>query len=397
MEQGRTKRVKTSATRVRIREVSSPSTRDRGDPYYSLILQETRMAKFQGRKPTYIRYVDLTWLAEQNFSFPHDMEAQGTIQFMELKGQVYPALVREFYANFRYKDGKYWSMISGNLFELNDDIFMNVGGLSSSGYSIGDYSWVKENFDPTEVYKSFLRGPHLYIQGQLTKAGSLSVENRLLHYIIAYILVQRNTNHAQPTVNDLLEAASLQYLHLMHCFDYLRIDVSDTIIVEYTDKDHLVGESLIHKMGIYKYGTTWQYQEDYTTIGLDLSDDDNQDDRGNQHATTQGEPSGSAPQNSAFGLDQLEAMEQRLNNRMDLHFQELKDSYFAGMEQYEERQPAYSDNQFRELRNLIQSTAEAQNALFCSEFQKLSVLIRGDQNIVIHAGHTNDPHPPPQL
>ncbi|KAF1854617.1 hypothetical protein Lal_00038442 [Lupinus albus] len=139
--------------------------------------------------------------------------------------------------------------------------------------------------------------------------------------------------------------------------DYLRIDVSDTIIVEYTDKDHLVGESLIHKMG---------------------------------------EPSGSAPQNSAFGFDQLEAMEQRLNNRMDLHFQGLKDSYFAGMEQYEERQTAYSDNQFRELRNLIQSTAEAQNALFCSEFQKLSVLIRGDQNIVISADHTDDPHPPPQ-
>ncbi|KAF1883446.1 hypothetical protein Lal_00043398 [Lupinus albus] len=174
MEQGRTKRVKTSATRVRRREVGSPSTRDRGDPYYSLILQETRLVKFQG-----------------------------TVQFLELKGQVYPALVREFYANFRYKDGKYWSMISSNLCELNDDMFMNVGGLSSSGYGIGDCSWVKENFDLTEVYKLFLRGPHLYIQGQLTKAGSLSVENRLLHYIIAYILVQRNTNHAQPTVNDL--------------------------------------------------------------------------------------------------------------------------------------------------------------------------------------------------
>ncbi|KAF1898028.1 hypothetical protein Lal_00032792 [Lupinus albus] len=390
MEQSRPKRVKTSATRVRRREVGSPSTRDRGDPYYSLILQETRMAKFQGHKPTYIR--------------------SGTIQFMELKGQVYPALVREFYANFRYKDGKYWSMISGNLFELNDEIFMNVGGLSSPGYSIGDCSWVKENFDPTE--------------GQLTKAGSLSVENRLLHYIIAYILVQRNTNHAQPTVNDLrfmyavknnvminwpeeilkiMNSVSLSQSKLLpysifisRIVDYLRINVSDTIIVEYTDKDHLVGESLIHKMGIYKYGTTWQYQEDYTTIGLDLSDDDNQDDTGNHHATTQGEPSGSAPQNSAFGSDQLEAMEQRLNNRMDLHFQGLKDSYFTGMEQYEERQNAYSDNQFRELRSLIQSTAEAQNALFCSEFQKLSVLIRGDQNIVTSAGHTDDPHPPPQ-
>ncbi|KAF1894429.1 hypothetical protein Lal_00043727 [Lupinus albus] len=392
MEHSRPKRVKTSATRVRRREVGSPSARDRGDPYYSLILQETRMAKFQGRKPTYIRYVDLTWLSEQNFSFPHDMEAQGTIQFMELKGQVYPALVREFYANFRYKDG--------------------------------DCSWVKENFDPTEVYKSFLRGPHLYIQGQLTKAGSLSVENRLLHYIIAYILVQRNTNHAQPTVNDLrfmyavknnvminwpeeilkiMNSVSLSQSKLLpysifisRIVDYLRIDVSDTIIVEYTDKDHLVGESLIHKMGIYKYGSTWQYQEDYTTFGLDLSDDDNQDGTDNQHATAQGEPSGSAPQNSAFGFDQLEAMEQRLNNRMDLHFQGLKDSYFAGMEQYEERQTAYSDNQFRELRSLIQSTAEAQNALFCSEFQKLSMLIRGDQNIVTSADHTDDPHPPPQ-
>ncbi|KAF1888351.1 hypothetical protein Lal_00043564 [Lupinus albus] len=417
MEQGRTKRVKTSATRVRRREVGSPSTRDRGDPYYSLILQETRLAKFQGRKPTYIRYVDLTWLTEQNFSFPHDMEAKGTVQYLELKGQVYPALVREFYANFRYKDGNYWSMISGNLFELNDEMFMNVGG-------IGDCSWVKENFDPSEVYKSFLRGPHLYIQGQLTKAGSLSVENRLLHYIIAYILVQRNTNHAQPTVNDLrfmyavknnvminwpeeilkiMNSVSLSQSKLLpysifisRIVDYLHIDVSDTIIVEYTDKDHLVGESLIHKMGIYKYGTTWQYQEDYTTIGLDLSDDDNQGGMGDQHATTQGEPSRTARHNYAFGIDQLEAMEQRLNNRMDLHFQGLKDSYFAGMEQYEERQTAYSDNQFQELRNMIQSTVEAQNAMFCSEFQKLSVLIRGDQNIVIPVDHIDDPPPPPQ-
>ncbi|KAF1891462.1 hypothetical protein Lal_00039592 [Lupinus albus] len=187
------------------------------------------------------------------------MEAQGTVQFLELKEQVYPALVREIYANFRCKDGKYWSMISGNLFELNDDMFMNVSGLSSSGYGIGDCSWVKENFDPTEVYKSFLRGPHLYIQGQLTKAGSLSVENRLLRYIIAYILVQRNTNHAQPTVNDLrfmyavknnvminwpeeilkiMNSVSLSQSKLLpysifisRIVDYLHIDVSDTIIV----------------------------------------------------------------------------------------------------------------------------------------------------------------------
>ncbi|CAL0311007.1 unnamed protein product [Lupinus luteus] len=149
MEGGLPKRFKTTANRGRRSEFGSSSTQgtrqNRGDTHYSLILQETRLAKFKGRKATYVRYVDLTWMAEQHFNFPHDMEAQGAVKFLELKGQVYPALVREFYANFRYKDG--------------------------------DCSWLKESFDVAEVYKSSLRGPHLYIQGELTMVGSLSVEN----------------------------------------------------------------------------------------------------------------------------------------------------------------------------------------------------------------------------
>ncbi|CAL0317021.1 unnamed protein product [Lupinus luteus] len=336
MEGGRPKRVKTTANRRSRSEFGSSSAQaareGRGDPYYSLILQETRLAKFQGRKATYVRYVDLTWMAEQHFEFPHEFEAQGAVQFLELKGQVYPALVREFYANFRYKDGSYWSMISGKLFELSEVLFMNVGGLSSNGYGVGDCGWVKETFDAGEVYKSFLRGPHLYIQGELTKAGSLSVENRLLHYLIAYILVQRNTNHAQPTVND---------LRFMYA-------VKNNVMINWPEeilKDHLVGESLIHKMGIYKYGNTWKYQEDHTTVDIDLSSDEDQTGTEGQNATAQGEPSGSA-------------------------------------------------SQYQNMRNLVQSSVETQNRfiqtsiqsrsdLFSAEFQKLSMLIRGDQSLAV--------------
>ncbi|CAL0323049.1 unnamed protein product [Lupinus luteus] len=380
MEGGRPKRVKTTANRRGRTEFGSSSaqaTREgRGDPYYSLILQETRLAKFQGRKPTYVRY----------------------------------------------KDGSYWSMISGRLFQLDEDLFMNVGGLSSNGYGIGDCAWVKESFDAGEVYKSFLRGPHLYIQGELTKAGSLSVENRLLHYLIAYILVQRNTNHAQPTVNDLRfmyavknnvlinwpeEILKVMYfvsasqskllpysIFISRVVDYLHIDVSDTIIIEYTDKDHLVGESLLHKMGIYKYENTWKYQEDHTTVDIELSSDEDQTGTEGQNATAQGEPSGSASQVPGFGLAHLDAMEQRLNNRMDLHFQGLKDSYHADLEQCEERLYAYHDNQYHNMRNLVQSSIETQNRfiqssiqsqsdLFSAEFQKLSMLIRGDQSLAV--------------
>ncbi|KAF1885971.1 hypothetical protein Lal_00037359 [Lupinus albus] len=164
MEQGRTKRVKTSATRVRRREVGSPSTRTAVTPITHLSCKKPVWKNLKVANPP-----------------------QGTVQYLELKGQVYPTLIQG------------WKVLvydSGNLFELNDDIFMNVGGLSSSGYGIGDCSWVKENFDPTER-------PSLIHSGSTDQSGSLSVENRLLHYIIAYILVQRNTNHAQPTVNDL--------------------------------------------------------------------------------------------------------------------------------------------------------------------------------------------------
>ncbi|CAL0331410.1 unnamed protein product [Lupinus luteus] len=250
-------------------------------------------------------------MAEQRFNFPHDMKAQGAVKFLELKGQVYPTLVREFYANFRYKDGIYWSMISGKLFELDENLFMNVGGLSANGYGIGDCAWVKESFDAAEVYKSFLRGPHLYVQGELTKAGSLSVENRLLHYLIAYILVQRNTNHAQPTVND---------LHFMYT-------VKNNVMINWPEE------------------------------------------------ILKGEPSGTASQEPGFGLDDLDAMELRLNNRMDLHSQELKDSYHADLEQYEERLTAYHDNQYQNMRNL-----------------KLTLLIRGEQNIAIP---DDTAYPPP--
>ncbi|KAF1877766.1 hypothetical protein Lal_00038075 [Lupinus albus] len=49
------------------------------------------------------------------------------------------------------------------------------------------------------MYKSCLRELHYYVQSELTKAGSLTVENMLLHHLIAY----RNTNHGQSTSNDL--------------------------------------------------------------------------------------------------------------------------------------------------------------------------------------------------
>ncbi|OIW07805.1 hypothetical protein TanjilG_31997 [Lupinus angustifolius] len=148
------------------------------------------------------------------------------------------------------------------------------------------------------------------------------MENRLLDYLISYILIQRNTNHAQPIVNDLRfmfavkenivinwpdEILKVMYsvstsqsrllpysIFISRVIDYLHIDVLDIIVLDCSEKDHLIGESLIHKMGIYKYGNTWQYQEDFNNANLDPSGEYDQDDNQEPFATTQGEYSGHA-------------------------------------------------------------------------------------------------------
>ncbi|KAF1883467.1 hypothetical protein Lal_00013361 [Lupinus albus] len=162
---------------------------------------------------------------------------------------------------------------------MDESVFMEVGGLTSDGSPLGDFI------------------------NLLTKVGSLTKGNRLLHYLIAYILLQHNTNHAQPTVNDskmmfairegimviwpleilkvmsgidLSSSRLLAYeIFISRFIDHLGIYTFDTDIMVVNSREHLVGGNLIHKMGIYKYGVVWMYHEDHnTTIDFDMSDED---------------------------------------------------------------------------------------------------------------------------
>ncbi|KAF1892822.1 hypothetical protein Lal_00035466 [Lupinus albus] len=104
------------------------------DPFYAPTLQVERLAKFVSCKPTYARYSDMEWMVDQGFNFTHDLEVQGVVKLLELNGSTYPSLVREFYANFQYKDGGY----QRRLILMNDEIFLAVGGLASDGAPLGN-------------------------------------------------------------------------------------------------------------------------------------------------------------------------------------------------------------------------------------------------------------------
>ncbi|KAF1892809.1 hypothetical protein Lal_00035453 [Lupinus albus] len=347
MAEHRPKRMKTIANRPRRTfETGGPSSATpsrptkKRDPFFAPELQALRLVQFHGRKLAYVRYADVPWLVEEGFQFPHEMEVQGTNTFIGLHGKLYLSLIREFSNNFVYKK---WSIHNHA-----------VGGLSSSGEPLGNCEneqW--DNFEALATYRSCLRDTVSVTPGGLTKVGSLTVENRLLHYVIAYILVQRNTNHAQPTTNDLkmifaikqgilvnwpaeiLKVISgiatsssrlLAYeISISRIIDHMEIDTSDVEIKLTNTHDHQLGEYLIHKMGIYKIIGTWMYHEDYrTTVDLDLSDEETPTTQQEQPTTPPEAPE--ASQAPPFGLAHLDAVEQCLNQRVDVGLQALNDS-----------------------------------------------------------------------
>ncbi|KAF1896112.1 hypothetical protein Lal_00042877 [Lupinus albus] len=106
--------------------------------------------------------------------------------------------------------------------------------------------------------------------------------------------------------------------------DHMEIHTSDVEIKLTNTHDHQLGEYLIHKMGIYRIGGTWIYQEDYrTTVDLELSDEETPTEQQEQPTAQPEAPE--ASQAPPFCLAHLDALEQRLNQRVDAGLQTLND------------------------------------------------------------------------
>ncbi|KAF1868062.1 hypothetical protein Lal_00034003, partial [Lupinus albus] len=309
MSEPQQKCVKTTVRRPRNMETRGSSSAAGGrnaarrDPYYSPNLQASRLAKFHGRNLAYVRYADVSWLVEQGFLFPHKLEVHGTNTFVGLNGKLYPSLIRVFYYNFQYKDEVYMTLVQGN-----------------SGSPLGNCEneqW--ESFDVVEMYKSCFCGPHYFVLGELTKPGSLTFESRLLHYVIAYILVQRKTNHAHPTINDLnLLFAIWEGLLVNWSTEILKvmfgIASSSSRLLAYK----IFISRIIDHMEIDTYDVEFQltntrdHLENPATVP-------------EQHPDANHAEASQAHQAPLFGLAHLDVTEQRLKNRFDVGFQAMND------------------------------------------------------------------------
>ncbi|KAF1877383.1 hypothetical protein Lal_00016102 [Lupinus albus] len=163
--------------------------------------------------------------------------------FLELHDNISPSLVQEFYSNFQYKYGRYVSVVKGRLIILDEELFFDIGGLASDGFPLGNCNNELWNYyDSTEMKGIWYIGLVEILKVIYGIASSLS---RLLTHEIFMSRVIENV-----------------------C-----IDTTNEEIIAVNPRDHLIRDSPIHKMSIYKNSGLWMYHEDYQ-ITIEISDEE---------------------------------------------------------------------------------------------------------------------------
>ncbi|KOM53433.1 hypothetical protein LR48_Vigan09g209200 [Vigna angularis] len=180
---------------------------------------------WQERRIMAVKFIRLDFYHYYGFQFPDLFRAQGLTHLVEQKGCIYPDLIRVFYFNMRYRDGIITTKVKGVPIILDDDIWTNVAQLTLWDDAVKAHLGVPD-FNRLLAFQSFLRHPEQQINRRQLLVGGFKVEERMIHYLIVWILCPRATNHAQCSEQDLL----LLYGLLNHIHIDWPALISDTMV-----------------------------------------------------------------------------------------------------------------------------------------------------------------------
>ncbi|XP_022638142.1 uncharacterized protein LOC111241882 [Vigna radiata var. radiata] len=288
--------------RRRTSEVSENNVCKRDDTVEGWLSDDQDQQSFsqfwKERKLIKQKFIDLAWYIAHNFSFPNLIIEQGVQHFMELRGRYYPDLVRVFYFNLKFRDGIFSTRVKGVDIVLDNDVWTNVAKvhvLENSQIVPSDFA----NFNKIMVFQSFLRNPRQR-NARLYLAGGLKMEERLLHYLIVWLLCPRGSNHAQCSETDLiimyriLQSIPLNWPHLFQTimFKAKRLDaaplpypllVSQICVYKGVDISnehyesvllgHRVGDNSLRQMGFLKQGDSYVHPDDVAGVQADEEED----------------------------------------------------------------------------------------------------------------------------
>ncbi|KAB1212549.1 hypothetical protein CJ030_MR5G006243 [Morella rubra] len=106
MSSGRRKRVfdcwESSWLRQKVRRDGDSSAPTEGLPFRSKIHQQRFQRDFRNQKVISGRWILLPWCTENGFNFQELSDAQGWSNFISLRCDYFPYLVKQAYANFNF-------------------------------------------------------------------------------------------------------------------------------------------------------------------------------------------------------------------------------------------------------------------------------------------------------
>jgi len=150
------------------------------------------------------KMVSFTWMKQQKMDTVRNiLKEQRLKRFLELTGNIYPDLVKVFYTNLHFNGDSLISHVKGLEMVITSDVWAIVAGLKSSGLRInrGNLGIVEE-FNKMQFYKGCLKNPQSKVR--IFSVGGLKLEERLIAFIVSWILTPRGSNHFTLSEEDLL-------------------------------------------------------------------------------------------------------------------------------------------------------------------------------------------------
>ncbi|QCD93436.1 hypothetical protein DEO72_LG5g1511 [Vigna unguiculata] len=229
------------------------------------------------------------WISDDeqhDIFFQEHFAYQSLEKILQLQGIYYPNLLRVFYANARENNGMVVSRVKGVNIILDNTFWTTVAGFQLGG----EKSHVgSPNLRKMEIYKSLLRNPSSAKKCNFYKTGGMKRDDRVMAFIIGWILAPRAGNHGQLLTEDIflmhainsrvkinwsalvcdtiikttkLQMYPLPYaLFLSRVFEYYNLDLADEVSVPLTHSNFIELNAL-HHMGFVFNDTEWTFKDD---------------------------------------------------------------------------------------------------------------------------------------
>ncbi|KAJ1430340.1 hypothetical protein SESBI_07831 [Sesbania bispinosa] len=157
---------------------------------------------FSGRNLVEPRFMKIEFFRTKGFQFQELLEYQGLKDFVSIKCEYMLELVKVFYCNLTVSNRDLCSEVKRVKIRVKPADWLTIAGLKFEGekLEVGNIrAW--ERYDRDEAVKAMIRVG--LQQPSKVNDGSLKVEDRLLHYTLARILIPRGSNYAQLTEEDI--------------------------------------------------------------------------------------------------------------------------------------------------------------------------------------------------